>query len=126
MQHFLRSAKFGKKIKAKEFLNCLLYILHCDTSKNALCVLARLQVLLQLIVIVVNCLSVPYMCLPIKKNFVNFARITCLNLRGFKLADSGSEEEVDMLIVSDFYWDCVSGNATRTPLGIVVIETEVG
>ena len=54
-------------------------------------------------------LSVPLICLPIKNQPVAFARENFEHLRGLDLADSGGEDEVDLLIGSDFYWELMSG-----------------
>ena len=52
---------------------------------------------------------VPLICLPIKNQPVAFARENFEHLRGLDLADSGGEDEVDLLIGSDFYWELMSG-----------------
>ena len=51
----------------------------------------------------IEALSTPFICLPIKNQLINFAK-TCFDyLKDLQLADSGSTDEIDLLIGCNFY-----------------------
>ena len=58
-------------------------------------------------------LSTPFICLPIKNQLINFAKTHFDHLKDLQLADSGSTDEIDLLICFDFYWSVVTGK-TKT------------
>ena len=55
----------------------------------------------------IEALSTPFICLPVKNQLINFAKTRFDYLRGLQLADSGSTDEIDLLIGSDFCWSVV-------------------
>ena len=50
----------------------------------------------------------PFICLPITNQPVKYAKNNFEFLKDLNLADSGTMEEVDMLIGSNFYWSLVT------------------
>ena len=51
----------------------------------------------------------PFICLPIANQPVKYPKNNFEFLKDLNLADSGTMEEIDMLIGSDFYWSLVTG-----------------
>ena len=75
----------------------------------------------------IEAFSTPFFCLPIKNQLFNFAKTRFDYLKDLKLADSGSTDEIDLLIGSDFYWSVVTGK-TKTGKNNepVAVETKFG
>ena len=79
--------------------------------------------------ITVVALAVPVICAPLCRKYNAMAKEQNEFLKALKLADNGSHENnnVDMLIGADIYWDIVSGNLKRNPnTGVVAISSTLG
>ena len=69
----------------------------------------------------------PFICLPITNQPVKYAKNSFEFLKDLNLADSGTKEEIDMLIGFDFYWSLVTGKVKMGKTGEpVAIETKFG
>ena len=67
-----------------------------------------------------------FICLSITNHAKN-AKNNFEFLKDLSLADSGTMEEIDMLISSDFYWSLVTGKVKMGKTGEpVAIETKFG
>ena len=68
-----------------------------------------------------------FLCLPIKNQPLNYVQ-SLPEFSGLQFADSGQvDEEIDLLIGSDFYWSLVTGNVRFIEgYSPVAIETKVG
>ena len=51
----------------------------------------------------IEALSTPFICLPVKNQLINSAKTRFDYLKDLQLADSGSVDEIDLLIDSYFY-----------------------
>ena len=74
-------------------------------------------------------LAVPVICAPLCRKYNKMAKEQNEFVKALKLADNGSHDNnnVDILIGADIYWDIVSGNLKRNPkTGIVAISSELG
>ena len=78
--------------------------------------------------IYINALSIPVICAPVSRTYVQLAKEQNEFLKTLKLADNGSgSSNVDMLIGADMYWDVVTGNLKRNPnTGFVAISSSLG
>ena len=76
-------------------------------------------------VLKIEALVTEFICLPIKgqtKNCSNFEF-----LKNIELAETNSNENVDLLIGSDFYWHLVTGRVKfGKPNEPVALETKIG
>ena len=71
-------------------------------------------------------MAVPFICLPVRNQPVKCAQ---KHFQGFNLefADSGLDNEIDLLIGCDYYWELVTGKVnfvSNKNLG--AMETKVG
>ena len=67
------------------------------------------------------------MCPPIKKSSINFVQSNYDHFKDLQLADSGSNDDIELLIGSDFYWCVVTGNVKVCKIGeLVGVETKLG
>ena len=72
----------------------------------------------------ISVLSTPVICSPLPK-IVNLNKFP--HLKGIELADdSDSQDPVDILIGSDYYWNFVFGNTIRGEIGPTAIESAFG
>ena len=69
----------------------------------------------------------PFLCLPITNQLVKYTKNNFEFLKDLNLADSGTMEEIDILIGSDFYRSLVTGKVKMGKTGEpVAIETKFG
>ena len=76
-------------------------------------------------IVIISALSSPVICSPLPST-VDSQRYSHLN--GLTLADSGtnSQEAIDILIGSNFYWNIVTGEVRRGEDGPVVVNSKFG
>ena len=69
----------------------------------------------------------PFICLPITNQPVKYAENNFEFLKDLNLADSGTVEEIDMFIGSNFYWSLATGKVKMGKTGEpVAIKTKFG
>lgn len=74
----------------------------------------------------IQALAVPFICLPVRNQPSEAAKghFEKLNLN---YADSGLDNEIDLLVGSDYYWELVTGKIHQgKEAGLVAMETKVG
>ena len=79
--------------------------------------------------IFIKALTIPVICAPSCRRYVKLAMEQNKFLKVLKLADNGNSKnnDVDMLIGADVYWNIVGGNLKRSPkTGIVAISSALG
>ena len=75
----------------------------------------------------IEALCAPFICLPLKTQPVTFAKNNFEFLRELELADTGSSDDIELLIGSDFYWAFVTGNIRLGKVGEPVeVESKFG
>ena len=61
----------------------------------------------------IEALSTPFICLPVKKQLINFTKTRFDYLKDLQLADLGSTDEIDLLLGFNFYLSVAFGK-TKT------------
>ena len=75
----------------------------------------------------IEALCTPYICLSIKNQSINFVRNNYNHFKDLQLVDSGFNDDIQLLIGSDFYWSMVTGNVKIGKNGEAIeIETKFG
>ena len=65
----------------------------------------------------IEALCTPFICLPLKNQPITFAKNNFEFLKDLELADTGSSDDIELLIGSDFYWAFVMGNVRLGKVG---------
>ena len=74
----------------------------------------------------IHALAVPFICLPVRNQPIQTAKVQFENLN-LNFADSGLDNEIDLLVGSDYYWELVTGKIHQgNEVGLVAMETKVG
>jgi len=72
----------------------------------------------------IEALCTPFICLLIKNKPIQVAKNKSEHLKDLKLADSGSNDDIELLIGGDFYWSLVTGDIKRgeiaEPVGVEI------
>ena len=72
-------------------------------------------------------LAIPFICSPIAKQPLSFAKHYYPHLRGLELADNNEDNcEIDLLIGADNYWGMVTGTVRRGESGPMAVKTSLG
>ena len=73
--------------------------------------------------------TVPVICAPLQKQYIELSRDNIPHLQGLKLADNSfghSELEIDLLVGADIYWTFITGRIIRGEYGPTAVESHVG
>ena len=65
----------------------------------------------------IEALCTLFICLPLKNQPITFAKNNFEFLKDLELADTGSSDDIELLIGSDFYWAFVMGNVRLGKVG---------
>ena len=78
--------------------------------------------------ILIKALCLPMLCLPISSPSITFLKVHFEKFHGIDFVDEDSEKDIDLLIVSDLYWNFVTGNIVNSGEsgGLVAVETTFG
>ena len=77
----------------------------------------------------VNLIETDKICAPIRREAIPIDFLECQYLRGLDLAEdysSSSNDEIDVLIGLDFYWDLITGRVKRKKDKPVIVESILG
>lgn len=74
----------------------------------------------------IQALTVPFICLPVRNQPLEAAKGHFENLN-LNFADSGLDDEIDLLVGLDYFWELVTGklHQGKEP-GLVAMETKIG
>ena len=75
----------------------------------------------------IEALCTSFICLPFKNQPITFAKNNFGFLKDLELADTGSSDDIELLIGSDFYWGFVTRNVKLSKVGeLVGVESKFG
>ena len=75
----------------------------------------------------IEALCTSFICLSIRNQSINFVQNNYDHFKDLQLIDSGSNDDIELLIGSDFYWSMVTGNVKIGKNGEAIeVETKFG